>query len=217
MNLILFYGIATILFGDAAYGTAILVPLYTYPTDPMWTTLSASLTKYTQANFLIIINPDSGPGQHTLNNTDYVKGITKLKNHSNAEIIGYVHTSYGNRSISDTQSDVSTYSSWPTGIRPSGIFFDEAATSQSNVSYYQNITAYVRSQFSSTATVLLNPGVVPTTNDYFNFASQIVIHEVSYKSYTSGGDNKVPSNVSPSKFSVILYSLPNKNKVLKGW
>ena len=133
MNLVLFYSVATILFADVAFSTQILLPLYTYPTDPMWSTLLASLGTYTQANFLIIINPNSGPGQGTQNNSDYIKGITKLKSHGNAEVIAYVHTSYGKRNITVVQSEVSTYASWPAQIRPVGIFFDEAASSQSSV------------------------------------------------------------------------------------
>lgn len=72
MNLVLLYSIATTLFADVAFSTQILVPLYTYPTDPMWSTLLASLGTYTQANFLIIINPNSGSGQGTQNNADYI-------------------------------------------------------------------------------------------------------------------------------------------------
>lgn len=214
MNLILLYSIATILYGAAATSTQIIVPLYTYPTDPMWTTLYASIAKYTKASFLIIINPNSGPGSNTPSDPNYVKGITKLKNSSNVYVIAYVHTSYGNRNINDVKSEISTYASWPTAIRPLGIFFDEAAASQDKVSYYQSITTFVRSKLSSTATVVLNAGTVPTTNDYFTFATQVVIHEISYKSYTSG-DNKAPANVPASKFCVILYSLPKDNNVLQ--
>jgi hypothetical protein len=81
-------------------------------------------------NYTIIVNPNSGPGDSSLPNADYVPAIQKLNAFHNARTVGYVRTDYGNRSLDDVLQDISTYSGWANssqGIEMHGIFFDEAA------------------------------------------------------------------------------------------
>jgi hypothetical protein len=80
-------------------------------------------------NYTIIINPDSGPGNTTIPNDDFVPAIRRLNSFPNVRTVGYVHTEYGARDINDVLQDVATYSGWATnatGIQMHGIFFDEA-------------------------------------------------------------------------------------------
>jgi hypothetical protein len=81
-------------------------------------------------NYTIIVNPDSGPGDTALPNADYLPAIQKLNAFPNARTVGYVRTTYGNRSLDDVLQDISTYAGWANssqGIEMHGIFFDEAA------------------------------------------------------------------------------------------
>lgn len=81
-------------------------------------------------NYTIIVNPDSGPGNDSLPNDDYLPAIQKLNAYPNTRTVGYVRTDYGNRNLSDVLQDISTYSGWANsrqGIQMHGIFFDEAA------------------------------------------------------------------------------------------
>lgn len=80
-------------------------------------------------NYTIIINPDSGPGNSSLPNEDYLPAIQKLNSFPNAHTVGYVRTNYSNRPIDDVLQDIATYSGWANssqGIEMHGIFFDEA-------------------------------------------------------------------------------------------
>lgn len=79
--------------------------------------------------FLVVINPDSGPGSSPLPNDDFIPAIRKLKSYPHVQTVGYVPTDYGNRAIDDVIRDVQTYAGWAlngTGIAMQGIFFDEA-------------------------------------------------------------------------------------------
>lgn len=80
-------------------------------------------------NYTIIINPDSGPGNGSLPNEDYLPAIQRLNAFPNTRTVGYVRTNYSSRAIDDVLQDIATYSGWANstqGIEMHGIFFDEA-------------------------------------------------------------------------------------------
>src|ERR1700694_2662492 len=104
--------------------TKIILPLYSWAGDPEWTTVSSSVAEYPGIQFLIIINPSSGPGSSNPD-SEWTTAVEHLKNNSNVEVIGYIHTSYGQRDTSELESEVSQYAAWPPEARVSGIFFDE--------------------------------------------------------------------------------------------
>jgi hypothetical protein len=88
------------------------------------------LNATSSVNYTIIVNPDSGPGNTSLPNEDYLPAIQRLNAFPNTRTVGYVRTNYGNRSLDDVLSDITTYSGWANstqGIEMHGIFFDEAA------------------------------------------------------------------------------------------
>jgi len=91
---------------------------------------SRRLNATSELNYTIIVNPDSGPGDSSLPNADYLPAIQRLNAFPNTRTVGYVRTTYGNRSLDDVLQDISTYSGWANssqGIEMHGIFFDEAA------------------------------------------------------------------------------------------
>jgi hypothetical protein len=80
-------------------------------------------------NYTIIVNPESGPGNDSLPNDDYLPAIQRLNAFPNARTVGYVRTNYTDRPLADVLQDISTYSGWANGsqgIQMHGIFFDEA-------------------------------------------------------------------------------------------
>jgi len=86
------------------------------------------MNQYPYLDFLVIINPDSGPGNNTLLDENYRREIPKVNEMSNALTVGYVRTNYTNRNISDVLDDVKTYASWDqvaANCTLQGIFFDE--------------------------------------------------------------------------------------------
>jgi hypothetical protein len=140
--------------------------LYVYP-GAAWDLLvdAASSVK-----IIAIINPNSGPLSSV--DSSYSTYMNKLHN-AGIELVGYVHTTYGGRSISDVQADINTYAAnYPL---VTGIFFDEAANDASQISYYTQAYNFVMSK-SGYNQVILNPGVQPD-HGYLSISTNIVIFE----------------------------------------
>jgi len=145
----------------------LLVPLYEYP-DSNWDLL---IDAASQVGIIAIINPNSGPGSSV--DSSYTSYMQKFRT-AGIEMVGYVHTSYGARAISDVEADISSWASFYPGYL-SGIFLDEASDSASEISYYTQVYNYVLSK-SGYVNSILNPGVIPDSG-YLSISSSIVIFE----------------------------------------
>jgi len=143
----------------------IIVPLYVYP-GAAWDTLIAAASK---VKILAIINPNSGPVAPV--DSSYSSYMTKLKN-AGIEMVGYVYTSYGTRSITDVKRDIDTYATNYPLLK--GIFLDEAAADNSKLSFYTQLYNYIISK--NYVHVILNPGTQPT-QDYLAISTNIMIFE----------------------------------------
>ena len=80
-------------------------------------------------NYTVIVNPDSGPGNGSAPNEDFLSAIRTLNTYANVRTVGYIPTGYGSRLIDDVLREVETYAGWSTnatGVAMHGIFFDEA-------------------------------------------------------------------------------------------
>ena len=116
-------------------------------------------------------------------------------------MVGYVYTSYGSRSLSAVESDVSKYYSW---YPVQGIFFDQASTSCSQEPYYGQLNSYVKAKGGPARTVL-NPGT-QTNQCYASAADTLLTFEGSYSAYVSS--YSAPSWVSSypaSHFWHVIY------------
>jgi hypothetical protein len=110
-----------------------------------------SVGAHPNENFWFIINPDSGPGSGAQPDGSYQACIPELRtagNNENVLILGYVHTSNGGRAISSVEAEVNTYAGWGSVYRPDGIFFDEATTDKSHISYYDAVAIYAYDRFN---------------------------------------------------------------------
>src|ERR1700687_4605795 len=73
----------------------VLVPAYIYPTPGgAWDQMAVAASK---VSITAILTPDSGPGSGV--DSNYVAAVNKLKA-AGGRVIGYVHTSYDDGSIS---------------------------------------------------------------------------------------------------------------------
>jgi hypothetical protein len=131
---------------QATCAAGILFPFYIYPSKvnscDQWTPMITALNDHPDLPFTLIINPDSGPGSGSTPDSQYQDCLPTLRGtmNSNVLLIGYVYTSYGTRSSSDVEADISTYNNWPSSYKPDGIFFDEVPT---NLSYANTYSSYV--------------------------------------------------------------------------
>jgi len=154
LALILGGGISTL--SASAYtkggSTGVVVPLYTYPTDSSWSSLIKIKQSHPLVPIVAIINPSSGPGSSQ--DPNYVSGIHQLKG-AGIVVLGYVHTSYGSRSVSVIQNEIRDYKIW-YGVN--GIFFDEMSGLGTKLSYYKSLADFANSEgFTMT---MGNPGTV---------------------------------------------------------
>jgi hypothetical protein len=178
-----------------------LVPLYVYPGSE-WDTVAAGGSSVPT---IAIINPNSGPDASGPDSS-YNTYMTKLTN-AGVEMIGYVHTSYGERSISDVETDISTYASKYPGLK--GIFFDEASDSASDLAYYTSLYNYVLQKGYSVS--ILNPGTQPDSG-YVDISTSIVVFEdsssnlpSSYSSFVACAPSSAEKSGYKYKFSAIAY------------
>lgn len=144
----------------------------------------------------MIMNPSNGPGAAV--DPDFVATIEEARSRGVA-VLGYVYTEYGFRSLSAVRADVAKYYSW---YDVSGIFFDEAASSASSLSYYRTLEEDVRAHPG--AIVMLNPGLYPSEG-YMTVGDIVVVFEGDYSSYVQ---LEIPSWVvayPPSKYSHLVY------------
>ena len=153
----------------------VLVPLYGYPlvssgsgasrvtsANPAWTEVA---TYAPQVPTLAIINPSNGPvacsAPPSATLSAFQQGIAQL-HAAGARVLGYVHTSYGQRDLALVQQDVQTYAQC-YGV--DGVFFDEVATQTSAAAYYAAAAATARQAIlpasGKAALVVINPGAYP--------------------------------------------------------
>jgi hypothetical protein len=188
----------------------VALPLYMYPSAGVWQPLYDALNNNPQVTFDIIINPHNGPGGSPLD-SNYIANISMINSYNNVNTLGYVHTSYGNRSLSDISSDIDTYQNWSTytnsNISLNGIFVDESPTSLDFLDYMTTIHDKVKSTMTTGNLVWTNPGV-PVDSRFYNIADMINAYENTYDHWTQGGNSSIPQGVR-AKSTVMLHSYPS--------
>jgi hypothetical protein len=153
----------------AALATGTIVPLYSYPPNADWTTLTQAQAAHPAVAVIAVINPDSGPGAAA--DPAFASGITALVA-GGCQVLGYVATTYGAKPAADAEAEIDAYVGWypATG----GIFFDEMSGTAGDEGYYAALTAYAKGQ-GLTMTVG-NPGMaVPAS--FIGTVDVILVYE----------------------------------------
>lgn len=191
---------------------SVLLPLYIYPSGSAWSALYTAISNYPSITFNVVVNPDSGPGSSTAPDSNYIKGIKTLNGYSNVKTLGYVHTSYAGRAIADVESDIASYSNWATysaaDIHMDGIFFDEAPSDDSDVSYMTSAADFARSNFTTTPFITFNPGVA-VGDGYYAEADLVLACEDTYSDFSSSSSSyisAVSGEASKSAFMINTFS-----------
>lgn len=90
------------------------------------------ITAHPSVDFLIIINPDSGPGSESLPGSDYEREVPKLTAAPNVTTIGYVRIDYCRKPLHDACEEIDQFAGWVTahgnnvpGLAVHGIYLDE--------------------------------------------------------------------------------------------
>ncbi len=179
----------------------LLVPAYFYPSDDStyWHDL-ASAAK--EVSTTIILNPGSGPG--TSVDPNYVSAIDNVRE-SGGKVIGYVHTSYGNRPLPDVTDEIDRYISY---YQVDGFFIDQMTTDKldGNIAYYKSIYDYIKG-LSTLYSVTGNPGTMPD-EVYLShlLVDNLVVFEGSESSYADFLPSEWQSKYPKDKFAHLVYN-----------
>jgi len=131
----------------------VLVPAYFYPgKDNLrdWDELASTARSVA---IKVILNPSSGPGE--ISDPNYRAVLRKLRS-AEARILGYVHTSYGDRDFEEVASDIRTFLRLYT---VDGFFLDEMSTDPSTTGYYARIRDLIK-ETDRTLEIVGNPGTM---------------------------------------------------------
>jgi hypothetical protein len=173
------------------------VPLFTYPTSSMWSSVISTKNSHPNLPMLVAINPSNGVG--SFQDSNFVNGINQLKS-AGITVIGYVDSNYGQRSTTVVQDEINKYKSW-YGVN--GIFFDRMSVASGVESYYSSLNSYVKS--AGMSFTMGNPGA-DTRSSYIGTVDNIVIYE-------SQGLPSIDSlkgwhlNYDKKNFSIISYGV----------
>lgn len=200
--------------------SAVLLPLYIYPSPEAWTPLQEAIAAYPTVFFTIIINPFNGPGLDDLPDEGYQKAIPTLTCHANVRVLGYVHTTWARRDIGLVCKDIDKYGQWPErsgnpGLKVTGIFADETPTEYSaeSESYLAKLGKRVKEMPGGDDNIIIhNPGCVPDSR-FLALADSSVIFEDSYHKFRTRMSNAVfsavaLSKVGRSKLGCMIHSVP---------
>ena len=109
-----------------------------------------SIERNPHHDFVIVINPNSGPGGHPLPCNDYLREIPKLNKYPNVQTVGYIKIDWCRRPLSGTFSDIETYAGWSLsgwlGTYVEGVFVDETPNhfSEERAEYLHAVRKYIR-------------------------------------------------------------------------
>ncbi|KAI3391442.1 hypothetical protein diail_7350 [Diaporthe ilicicola] len=166
----------------------VLVPLYIYPFPTAWDPLFVAVDSHPELDFLVVVNPGSGPGPGILPDANYIEVLARLTAAPNVKVIGYVHCSYGNRLLDDLVAET---------IVVDGIFFDEVPSSTEFVQYMASLS-------TATKTILNRnplPGHAGDDEDQSAEANDVSAGELDLASPTSTASPvspRAPAPASPS-------------------
>ncbi|KAK6519447.1 hypothetical protein TWF281_003281 [Arthrobotrys megalospora] len=209
-------------------GTSILFPLYIYPDPGCWDRVFTAVSRHPTQHFTFVINPNSGPGPEKFPDAEYTDGIAKLNVYKNVTLIGYVHTAYGNRDLTQVITEVERYAAWATysdvDIHVDGIFVDEApgelGEGKAHLEYVKTLHAHTKRAFQEVGLqgyLVTNPGkIVPKT--FYDYADSIVSYEAAFKTmifpdtlFTSM-DKKMSPGTEVERQTVLIHSFDGNRR-----
>ncbi len=186
-----FLFISVFSYGIEIQKRGIIIPAYFYDSS-IWERLFNG--KDENVDFLVIVNPASGPGD--FQDPHYLDITQRLKNEGMVGI-GYVHTSWGSRDINVVKEEIDRWLSFYPDIK--GFFLDEASTEEADIPYYEELYQYIKGK--GNYTVVLNPGTKPAIS-YYSISDYIVSYESPYEDFSS-----CQADI-PEKSGCIVYNVP---------
>ncbi|OJJ07410.1 hypothetical protein ASPVEDRAFT_56802 [Aspergillus versicolor CBS 583.65] len=207
--------------GDKGKPSNVIFPLYIYPeSNSTWGPLYEAISTHRDLDFVVVVNPQSGPGSTTLPDEAYQAAIRQLNTYPNAQKVGYVRTTYADRNVSEVLDDIATYSGWQSqdaDLAMEGIFFDEAPHQFSDATrdYLDRISSAVKDAagLQGERTVILNPGTIPDKGLVVPNADITVAFEQSYNHYKTNQESALKSlDEDRDSLAYIFHSVPDMSE-----
>ena len=190
----------------------ILLPLYIYPNwyesnNYVWSDVVYAAAK---VPIVAIINPNNGPDGKPPNE-DYQRGLKDLRE-SDAAILGYVYTKYGDRPKAEVIEDIMLYAKH---YNVDGIFLDESSSNPQQVNYYQDIYNYIK-QEANLDRVVINPG---TSMDEAYLTKPTADVAVIFENYPQPWTEYQPkayiNNYPAERFASLIHSVDSSRQMKK--
>ncbi|KAH7100969.1 Spherulation-specific family 4 [Auriculariales sp. MPI-PUGE-AT-0066] len=171
----------------------LLVPLYIYPLECAnsrdlcaWKPLYDVIESYPTLQFVVVVNPNSGPGPiGSLPDENYAAAITAVNSYPNVKSIGYIRSTWAARPVGEYQADVDTYAGFAaSNYTIEGVFIDEASNDVANLQYYQDFSNYIHDKLPADDTLVVSNQGTVTPQEFFDTMPRDVF--VTYEYYTSG-------------------------------
>lgn len=122
-------------------------------TNPKYSSKSRA-DDYPHLQFIVIINPNDGPGNSTSLDLNFQRELPKLLSRTNIATVGYVRTIYATRNKTTVFEDVDKYAGWMMANTTSnyilhGIFFDETPSNYTieSAEYMDEVDKYVKNHY----------------------------------------------------------------------
>lgn len=101
--------------------------------------------------FLVIVNPNSGPGDIPSPDANYAREVARLNAYPNVYTIGYIRVDYCHRPLHEVCAEIARYAAWSeqyetTRLGVRGIFVDETPNHHSpeRAEYLSALTRHIK-------------------------------------------------------------------------
>ncbi|OQO00890.1 hypothetical protein B0A48_13577 [Cryoendolithus antarcticus] len=180
--------------------SGVIVPLYIYPLNAgTWEPLHKAIADHPDLQFIVVINPNSGPGKPPAPDESYAQELPKLNARPNVTTVGYVRTKYCKRTIDEVYEEVKVYAGWSedgeqSGIFVQGVFMDEVPNHHSEhvENYLNDLTTKIKENpgILGKKLVIHNPGTIPDEALTNTRPDLTAVFEESYARYNACGPNE---------------------------
>ncbi|RVD85917.1 uncharacterized protein DFL_004218 [Arthrobotrys flagrans] len=199
-----------------------------YPDPGCWDRVFTAVFRHPTQHFTFVINPNSGPGPGKFPDAEYTDAIAKLNVYKNVTLIGYVHTAYGTRDLTQVIAEIERYAAWATysdlDIHVDGIFADEApgelGEGKIHLGYLKTLHAHTKRAFQELGLqgyFVTNPRkIVPKA--FYGYADSIVSYEASFKTMISpdtlftSSDKQMSAGANIDRQAVLIHSFDGSSR-----
>lgn len=190
-----------------------MVPAYIFPGG------STNLAAYddlvdaaSRIPLTVIINPASGPGTST--EPAYNSIISDIQN-AGGKVIGYIPTTFGNRSAVDIVADAQSYNSFYGAGTFDGFFLDEFSNDIGDIGTHQTVYSDIKA-IDPSLSVFANPGTsVPQA--FFSLtqptADTIVVFENFASEYPANNPPSYYDSLDASQLAQIIHTVSTAGDV----